>query len=58
MEVLAKRQRRRGQVRVLYKPTVAEGKRSNNCEQPISVKMPAGKLWGFLWGLKKRERGI
>jgi hypothetical protein len=46
MEVLAKRQRRRGQVRALSEATVAEVRRWNNCKQTISVKMLAGKIVG------------
>jgi hypothetical protein len=50
MEVLAKRQRRRGQIRTLLEATVAEVKRWNNCKQTISVKMLAGKFVGTFVG--------
>jgi predicted metal-binding protein len=58
MEVLAKRERRRGQVRALYEVTVAEVRCRNNCKQTVSVKIRQENLWGLLWGLKEEERGI
>lgn len=57
MEVLAKRQRRRGQVRALSEATVAEVKRWNNCKQTISVKMLAGKIVGTFVGTQGAREG-
>ena len=57
MEVLAKRQRRRGQVRTLSEATVAEVRRWNNCKQTISVKMLARKFVGTLVGTQGAREG-
>lgn len=57
MEVLAKRQRRRGQVKALSEATVAEVKCWNNCKQTISVKMLAGKFVGTFVGAQGGREG-
>jgi hypothetical protein len=58
MEAPAKRQRRRGLVKVLSEATVAEVKRWNNCKQTISLKILAGKfVWDFC-GDSRSKRGV